>query len=68
MDWAFVHKVWDKWASNSVGSSGEYCQTISKSHAHTNANIHLLVLCKEVSAKDLINYFCRCAIESCFAN
>ncbi|XP_062147234.1 uncharacterized protein LOC133854971 [Alnus glutinosa] len=23
MDWAFVHKVWDKWASNNVGSSGE---------------------------------------------
>ncbi|KAM7490805.1 hypothetical protein LguiA_033726 [Lonicera macranthoides] len=22
MDWAFVHKTWDKWASNSVGSSG----------------------------------------------
>lgn len=23
MDWAFVHKGWDKWASNNVGSSGE---------------------------------------------
>lgn len=59
MDWAFVHKGWDKWASNNVGSSGEYCQTILKSNAHTNANIHLLALCKEISAKDLINDFCR---------
>jgi len=23
MDWAFVHKGWDKWASNNVGSTGE---------------------------------------------
>ncbi|KAI4327919.1 hypothetical protein L6164_020328 [Bauhinia variegata] len=23
MDWVFVHKTWDKWASTSVGSSGE---------------------------------------------
>lgn len=23
MDWAFVHKTWDKWASTSIGSSGE---------------------------------------------
>ncbi|KAL3498101.1 hypothetical protein ACH5RR_040833 [Cinchona calisaya] len=22
MDWAFVHKIWEKWASNSVGSPG----------------------------------------------
>lgn len=23
MDWAFVHKVWDKWASTCIGSSGQ---------------------------------------------
>ncbi|XAR50289.1 hypothetical protein NMG60_11004575 [Bertholletia excelsa] len=23
MDWAFVHKIWDKWATNNVGSSGQ---------------------------------------------
>ncbi|GAY53531.1 hypothetical protein CUMW_149810 [Citrus unshiu] len=23
MDWSFVHKTWEKWASTSVGSSGE---------------------------------------------
>ncbi|XP_021905872.1 uncharacterized protein LOC110820641 isoform X1 [Carica papaya] len=23
MDWAFVHKTWDKWVSTSVGSSGQ---------------------------------------------
>ncbi|XP_054823985.1 pectin acetylesterase 8-like [Prosopis cineraria] len=23
MDWAFVHKTWDKWASTSIGSSGQ---------------------------------------------
>ncbi|XP_026437302.1 uncharacterized protein LOC113335476 isoform X2 [Papaver somniferum] len=23
MDWGFAQKVWEKWASNSVGSSGE---------------------------------------------
>ncbi|KAL6980021.1 hypothetical protein U1Q18_021672 [Sarracenia purpurea var. burkii] len=23
MEWAFVHKLWEKWASNSVGSSGQ---------------------------------------------
>ncbi|KAK9277011.1 hypothetical protein L1049_006550 [Liquidambar formosana] len=23
MDWAFVHKAWDRWASNSVGTSGQ---------------------------------------------
>ncbi|XP_010248743.1 PREDICTED: uncharacterized protein LOC104591564 isoform X2 [Nelumbo nucifera] len=22
-DWAFAHRVWEKWASNNVGSSGE---------------------------------------------
>eukprot|EP00262_Sarcandra_glabra_P006170 TRINITY_DN1829_c0_g1_i1.p1 TRINITY_DN1829_c0_g1~~TRINITY_DN1829_c0_g1_i1.p1 ORF type:complete len:125 (-),score=11.79 TRINITY_DN1829_c0_g1_i1:118-492(-) len=23
MDWGFAHRVWEKWASNSIGSSGE---------------------------------------------
>ncbi|KAL2517350.1 Profilin family protein [Abeliophyllum distichum] len=23
MDWGFVHRIWDKWASNNVGSSGQ---------------------------------------------
>ncbi|XP_058077300.1 uncharacterized protein LOC131225732 [Magnolia sinica] len=23
MDWAFTHRVWEKWTSNNVGSSGE---------------------------------------------
>ncbi|CAA2984507.1 Hypothetical predicted protein [Olea europaea subsp. europaea] len=23
MDWGFVHRIWDKWASNYVGSSGQ---------------------------------------------
>lgn len=23
MDWAFVHKTWDKWASTNIGYSGE---------------------------------------------
>ena len=23
MDWAFVHRIWEKWASNSVGSPGK---------------------------------------------
>lgn len=23
MDWSFVHKAWDKWASLSIGSSGK---------------------------------------------
>lgn len=26
MDWAAVHKIWDKWASNHVGCSGEQCK------------------------------------------
>ncbi|GAB2267585.1 hypothetical protein Dimus_002567 [Dionaea muscipula] len=23
MDWAYVHKIWEKWASNNVGTSGK---------------------------------------------
>lgn len=23
MDWAFVHKAWDKWASSNIGTSGQ---------------------------------------------
>jgi len=23
MDWAFVHKTWDKWASTNIGYSGQ---------------------------------------------
>ena len=28
MDWTLVHKIWEKWASNSVGSSGEQAKAI----------------------------------------
>uniref|UniRef100_A0A7N2N3T4 Profilin n=2 Tax=Quercus lobata TaxID=97700 RepID=A0A7N2N3T4_QUELO len=25
MEWGFVHKVWDKWASNNISSSSDSC-------------------------------------------
>ncbi|GFY95207.1 pectinacetylesterase family protein [Actinidia rufa] len=28
MDWALVHKIWEKWTSNSVGSSGEQAKAV----------------------------------------
>lgn len=40
MDWVFVHKTWDKWASINIGSGEQLLLYLLLSEAHIQYTIH----------------------------
>lgn len=60
MDLAFVHKTWEKWASNHVGSSGEQAKAVYESHS-------FLYFYTSINRYDTF-LTCRSTVEGCFAD